>query len=93
MGIYAAKTHLSQLCEEISRTGEACLILKNGKPLVKVVPYKTEQELSSVWDTVEESRSKYGPLKPFSLPPREYRKDPARSILDEEQASSAKGSR
>ena len=37
VNIHAAKTHLSQLLEEVQK-GEEITIAKAGKPLVKVVP-------------------------------------------------------
>lgn len=83
VGIYEAKTHLSQLCEETARTGESCLISKNGKPLVKIVPYRSSTDPESVWDTVEESKGLYGPLSDFDLPERSIREDAATSCLDD----------
>ena len=82
VGIYEAKTHLSQLCEETAQSGEACLISKNGKPLVKIVPYRSSVDPESVWDTVEESKGRYGPLDDFDLPDRKVREDAAESCLD-----------
>lgn len=84
VGLYEAKTHLSQLCEETARTGEVCLISKNGRPLVKIVPYEDGEGRQSVWDTVEESQARYGSLKSFQLPKRSTRKDAAKGCLDEE---------
>ena len=83
IGIYEAKTHLSQVCEEVAQTGEACLISKNNKPLVKIVPYRAGTETASVWDTVEESRGKYGSLENFDLPERLAEEDIGRSCLDD----------
>ena len=83
IGIYEAKTHLSQVCEEVAQTGEACLISKNNKPLVKIGPYREATEDLSVWDTVEESRGKYGPLEDFELPERLVEADTGRSCLDD----------
>ncbi len=83
IGIYQAKTHLSQLCEETARTGEACLISKNGKPLVKLVPVQEEKLVESVWDTVEESQATYGPLESFTLPKRRVRARAGKSCLDD----------
>ena len=86
IGIYEAKTHLSQLCEEVAQTGEACLISKKGRPLVKIVPYNEDGGPASVWDTVEEARGRYGPLEDFDLPPRNPEKDLGRSILEDREA-------
>ncbi|NBD37819.1 MAG: hypothetical protein GVY10_04540 [Verrucomicrobia bacterium] len=83
IGIYQAKTHLAQICEEVARTGEACLVSRNRKPLVRIVPLGEEGGPGSVWDTVEESRAKYGPLEDFDLPERAPLEDMGASILDE----------
>lgn len=84
VGLYEAKTHLSQICEETARTGEACLIAKNGRPLVKIVPYRDSEESASVWDTVEEARARYGPLEDFELPERMPRPDAETGCFDED---------
>lgn len=84
IGIYEAKTHLSQVCEEAVRTGEPCLISKNGRPLVKLVPYRSEELSDSVWNTVEESSAKYGPLEDFELPERQQRDDLSEGCLDQD---------
>jgi prevent-host-death family protein len=84
IGIYEAKTHLSQLCEETATTGESWLISKNGKPLVKIVPYRDADHLYSVWDTVEEAKARYGPLEDIDMPDRECRSDLDSSVLDED---------
>lgn len=83
IGIYQAKTHLAQVCEEVARTGEACLVSRNGKPLVSIVPLRDEGGPDSVWDTVEEARGKYGPLEDFELPERSPLEDMDASTLDE----------
>lgn len=84
VGLYEAKTHLSQLCEETARTGEACLISKNGRPLVKIVPYRDSAESISVWDTVEESRARYGPLDDFDVPERRARPGAGSGCFDKD---------
>lgn len=83
VGLYQAKTHLSQICEETARTREACLISKNGKPLVKIVPYEDASSSESVWDTVEESRARYGPLEDFEMPERRYRNNASKDCLED----------
>jgi prevent-host-death family protein len=42
INIHEAKTHLSRLVEEAAR-GEAFVIAKAGKPMVKVVPLEPEK--------------------------------------------------
>ena len=41
--IHAAKTNLSKLIERTASRGEAFVIARAGKPLVKVVPIGTEE--------------------------------------------------
>lgn len=42
INIHEAKTHLSRLVEEAAR-GNAFIIAKAGKPMVKVIPLGTEE--------------------------------------------------
>lgn len=42
VNIHQAKTHLSRLVEEAAR-GDAFIIAKNGKPLVKVTPFESPE--------------------------------------------------
>lgn len=42
INIHQAKTHLSRLVEKAAR-GEAFIIAKAGKPMVKVVPLEAEE--------------------------------------------------
>ncbi len=38
VGIFEARTKLSELCDAVHRTGESVLITKRGKPYVRIVP-------------------------------------------------------
>jgi len=38
LNIHKAKTHLSSLVDQVYENGEAFIIAKSGKPMVKVVP-------------------------------------------------------
>ena len=81
VALYDAKNQLSKLCHQVSETGEPCLISRRGRPIVKLVP--VEEAASSVWDTVDEARAKYGPLDgDFDLPERSGEVRP--SPLDDE---------
>ncbi len=51
LGIFEIKTKLSQVCEDVARTGESVLITKRGKPFVRIDPLKSfPSNMSSVWD-------------------------------------------
>ncbi len=43
VNMHEAKTHLSRLVDQAMR-GQAFIIAKAGKPLVKVIPYVAEEE-------------------------------------------------
>lgn len=71
VALYDAKNRLSELCNKVAETGEPCIISRRGKPIVKLVPVEDSAGSESVWDTVEESQAKYGPLEDdFELPER-----------------------
>ena len=47
INIHAAKTHLSSLVD-MAAAGEPFIIAKSGRPLVKVIPYTTQEELPRI---------------------------------------------
>jgi len=68
--LYDAKNRLSELCSKVVASGEPCVISRRGRSIVKIVPFE-EEEVPSVWSTVEESQAEYGPLgEDFELPER-----------------------
>ncbi len=42
LGVSEFKAHALQILDQVSRTGEAVVITKRGKPLVRVIPYVDE---------------------------------------------------
>jgi len=71
VALYDAKNRLSEICNQVSETGQPCVISRRGKPLVKLVPIEEEASSASVWDTLEESQARYGSLEEdFVLPKR-----------------------
>lgn len=61
LGLFETKNQLSEVCDEVARTGEPCLITRHGLPLVRLVP-AAEESRGSVWDTVRESAARYGAI-------------------------------
>ena len=53
IGIFDAKTRLSEICEEVAATLEPVTVTKRGKPLVRIDP------LSSGEMTIRERREAY----------------------------------
>jgi len=76
IGLFDAKNRFSELCETVAATSEPVVVTRRGRPLVQVVPVKQDSEMSAVWASVEDGRTKYGPLADeFDLPPRALSKN------------------
>jgi prevent-host-death family protein len=80
VGIFEAKAKLSEICEQVARSGESVVVTRRGKPLVKIEP--ADVDGSSVWEDRAEYIARRGKIKEeFDLPERS-REVPA-SPLDE----------
>lgn len=72
IGIFEAKTRLSEICDTVSRSGEAVIVTRRGQPLVRIEPVETLPL------TVRERRAAYMARHPgeqidevdFEPPPR-----------------------
>jgi len=78
INIYEAKTHLSEVIQQVQETGEPYTICKNNKPVVDVVVHKEEEKKKKLPDPLPEYDGKGGYLcDPFEstedLWPEEYR--------------------
>ena len=62
IGLFEAKTKLSELCEEVASTGQACTITRRGQPLVRLEPAAKPRE--SIWVRRARHIKKYGALLP-----------------------------
>lgn len=72
LGLFETKNRLSEVCEQVASTSEPVIITRHRKPLVQIVPIKDANVCESVWNTVEESTARYGPLEDdIELPSRE----------------------
>ncbi len=81
IGLFEAKTKLSEICQKVAETGEVYTITRRGKPVAKIEPIPEPQKGSTIWDAVEEHRRKHGPPEEdFELPEREMSKP--RDFLD-----------
>ena len=69
IGIFEAKTKLSEICEEVARSGQSVIVTRRGKPLVRIDPVK--QDKFSVWEDRAEYIAREGPIRDdFDVPPR-----------------------
>lgn len=72
LGIFEAKTKLSQICEEVAETRESVTVTKRGKPLVRIDPIESERmtirERRAVYDA--ENRREPTDGEDFTPPPR-----------------------
>jgi prevent-host-death family protein len=67
--MFEAKTRLSEICDEVSRSGDSVVITRRGKPLVRIDPVETEK--FSVWEARAEYIAGKGPIRQeFDLPQR-----------------------
>lgn len=54
MGVFDIKTRLSEVCDEVARTGEPVLVTRRGKPFVRIAPLESSDETpSAVWEARE----------------------------------------
>ncbi len=72
IGLFEAKTKLSELCEQVAKRREAVVITRRGRPLVRIEPVGPGKGMSSsVWDARREWEKKHGPLhEEFEIPKR-----------------------
>ena len=69
VGIFEAKTRLSEICDEVARTGKSVTVTRRGQPLVRIDPVEVER--FSVWEDRAEYVATRGQLKEeFDLPCR-----------------------
>ncbi len=65
IGAYEVKTHLSELLDEVAKSGEAILVTKRGKPIAKIVPYqngeKSLDDIAEEFQRLRQSLSSVGP--------------------------------
>jgi len=40
IGLFAAKTNLSKIAEQVNRTGQSVILTKRGEPYVDLVPHR-----------------------------------------------------
>ena len=73
IGLFEAKTKLSEICARVAAKGEAVTVTRRGKPLVTIEPIPAgKARRKSVWDLRAEYEKKHGRFKDdFTLPPRE----------------------
>ncbi len=68
VGAYEAKTHLSQLLDEVER-GETITITRHGVPVAEIVPLRTsrKRDVAEVIDDLRKLREEIGSLGGLSI--------------------------
>ena len=61
IGLFEAKTRLSELCGKVAETGEVYTITRRGKPIARIEPIAPSPAGSTIWDRVENDRRRLGP--------------------------------
>ena len=72
IGLFEAKTKLSEICAEVAAKGVSVLVTRRGKPLVRIEPLRpTKSKAKGVWDRRAALIKARGPFKEdVDLPPR-----------------------
>ena len=71
VGMFEAKAKLSEICDEVSRTGESVTVTRRGIPLVRIDPLASDS--FSVWEARDEYIAESGRLKEeFEIPSRSH---------------------
>jgi prevent-host-death family protein len=53
VGLFEAKTRLSEICEDVSKSGKGVTVTRRGKPLVRIEPVREPPK------TIRERRAEY----------------------------------
>jgi prevent-host-death family protein len=70
IGIFEAKTKLSEVCDEVARSGRSVVVTRRGKPLVRIDPIRADG--LSVWEDREDYIAREGRWKEdFDVPSRD----------------------
>lgn len=72
VGLFEAKTKLSEICAEVAAKGVSVLVTRRGKPLVRIEPIRPDKtKARGIWDRRAALIKSRGPLaEDFTLPPR-----------------------
>ena len=64
IGLFEAKTKLSELCEQVAKRREPVVITRRGRPLVRLEPVSPDKGMrSSVWDARRAWEKRHGPWR------------------------------
>jgi len=70
VGLFEAKTKLSEICRGVATTGQAVVVTHRGKPMVRIEAVAPPKG-TSIWDRRAAHVKKNGPLTvDFDLPKR-----------------------
>jgi len=72
VGLFEAKTKLSEICAEVAAKGVSVLVTRRGKPLVRIEPIRRDQsQPKGIWDRRATFIKARGPIaEDFTLPAR-----------------------
>lgn len=85
--MFEAKTKLSEICDEVHRTGESVLVTRRGKPYVRIVPLENSDGAgSSVWEARERYEAAYGLNDLPDFPSVHREREPAYDPFDPDRS-------
>ena len=63
IGIFEAKTHFSEICDKVARTGEEVVVARRGRPMVRIVAVSPEPEdRVGILARMRQTEAKHGPI-------------------------------
>jgi prevent-host-death family protein len=73
IGLFEAKTKLSEICTQVAANGQPVVLTRRGKPLVRIEAIRQPKgKTKTVWDRRVEYEKKHGALtEEFTLPEKE----------------------
>lgn len=67
IGLFEAKTKLSEICDQVMKQKEPVLITRRGKPLVRIDPI--EENGLEIWDLADKFKKAHSSIKDDILLP------------------------
>lgn len=61
VGVFDAKTRLSELVDQVARTGEEVVITRRGRPLARITPINDESAVEEALELLAAARAQSSP--------------------------------
>lgn len=83
VGLFEAKTKLSEICDRVATAGELYTVTRRGRPVAVIMPVKAKVKARSIWDLRDaEERRRGAWTEDFDLPSRQLAKDSYKNPIE-----------